>query len=95
MPKQAAFVIDPADRLPPPPPGAPPPPRAEPYHLLSGLVEQLDQLEADLAATRRRLEILREALCRHAYDEHQPPGAQHVASVIERQLAQFLGNDRP
>jgi hypothetical protein len=94
MPGQAAFVIDLADRL-PPPPGAPAPPRAEAYQLLSALVEQRDQLAAELDATRRRLEILRTALSKLAHDAHQPPGAQHVASVIERQLADLLGNDGP
>lgn len=93
MSQQAGFVIDRADRLPPPPPGAPPPPSADAYQLLSGLVEQLAEVEADLDAVRRRLEILRTALAKLAHDAHQPPGAQHVATVIERQLAQLLGRE--
>lgn len=95
MPGQAAFVIERADRLPPPPPGAPAPPRADAYQLLSALVEQRDQLEAELDAARRRLAVLRTALVTLAHDAHQPPGAQHVASVIERQLAELLGADGP
>lgn len=79
-------MVDRGERL-------PRPPRADPYRLLSALVDHIDELEAELAATRHRLEIIRTALATLAHDEYQPPGAQHVASVIERQLARVLRND--
>lgn len=87
----------PERRSPPPeaPPPPPPPPRADPYELLSALVDHVDELEAERTATRRRIETVRAALATIADDEYQPAGAQHVAAVIERQLAQLLGDDGP
>lgn len=67
-----------------------PAPRADLRQLRSALVAQLDELHDELATIRSRLEVLRTALARLADDEHQPSGGQHVASVIERQLARLL-----
>jgi hypothetical protein len=69
-----------------PPPSAGSAPRAELYQLLAALADRVEELEAERLRTRRRLDVLVAALTRLADDEYQPPGAQHVATVIRRHL---------
>lgn len=66
-------------------------PSSEVYRLLGALADRVEQLEAERAESRRRLEVIREALTTMANDDTQLPAARHIASVVGRRLAWIQG----